>query len=186
MRGGAGGCGGARSMPMIANVDKRTGSLPGGAGVRNMATTGMRLLLAMTFASSLPGGIALAQPSSALRQSTNAKQQTAPGSNAKSASGSGADSSAAPNYDPFHAAQDVEVGQFYLHKGDVDAAIDRFKDAVRLREDWAQPRLLLAQCYEKKHDKATALRYYREYLQVFPNPPDRKKVEKKIAKLSRG
>lgn len=88
-------------------------------------------------------------------------------------------------YDPFHAQQDVEVGKFYMNKGDVDAAIPRFEDAIRLRENFAQPRLLLAECYEKKHNPRKALAYYQEYLKVFPDAPDRKKVEKRIDRLSK-
>ena len=90
-----------------------------------------------------------------------------------------------PAWDPFHAQQDVDVGMFYLHKGDVDAAISRFEDAVRLRANFAKPRLLLAECYEKKNDPSEALRYYKEYLQVLPNAPDAKKIREKIDKLSK-
>ena len=71
------------------------------------------------------------------------------------------------------------MGVFYLHKGDVDAAISRFEDAIRLRADFAKPRILLAECYEKKGDPSEAVRYYKEYLQVLPNAPDAKKVRKK-------
>lgn len=87
-------------------------------------------------------------------------------------------------YDPFHAEQDVDVGTFYMHKGDIDAAIPRFEDAIRLRANFAKPRLLLAECYEKKHEPATAVKYLKEYLKVYPDAPDRKSVEKKIEKLS--
>lgn len=90
-----------------------------------------------------------------------------------------------PAWDPFHAQQDIDVGMFYLHKGDVDAAISRFEDAVRLRANFAKPRLLLAECYEKKDDPSEALRYYKEYLQVLPNAPDAKKIREKIDKLSK-
>ena len=90
-----------------------------------------------------------------------------------------------PAWDPFHAQQDVDVGMFYLHKGDVDAAITRFEDAIRLRANFAKPRLLLAEAYEKKGDPSEALRYYKEYLQVLPNAPDAKKIHEKIEKLSR-
>jgi tetratricopeptide (TPR) repeat protein len=90
-----------------------------------------------------------------------------------------------PAWDPFHAQQDVDVGMFYLHKGDVDAAITRFEDAVRLRANFAKPRLLLAEAYEKKGDPSEALRYYKEYLQVLPNAPDAKKIREKIEKLSK-
>jgi tetratricopeptide (TPR) repeat protein len=87
-------------------------------------------------------------------------------------------------YDPYPAEQDLEVGLFYLHKGNVDAAIDRFKDAIQVRPNFAKPRLLLAEAYEKKGDKAEALKYYKEYLQVFPTAPDSKTIRKKIEKLS--
>jgi len=90
-----------------------------------------------------------------------------------------------PAWDPFHAQQDIDVGMFYLHKGDVDAAISRFEDAIRLRANFARPRLLLAECYEKKGDPSEAVRYYKEYLQVLPNAPDAKKVREKIDKLSK-
>src|SRR5277367_1751549 len=90
-----------------------------------------------------------------------------------------------PAWDPFHAQQDIDVGMYYLHKGDIDAAISRFEHAVSLRANFAKPRLLLAECYEKKNDPSEALRYYKEYLQVLPNAPDAKKIHEKIEKLSK-
>jgi len=89
-----------------------------------------------------------------------------------------------PAWDPFHAQQDIDVGTFYMHKGDIDAAISRFEDAIRLRGNFAKPRLLLAEAYEKKGDKSEAIRYYKEYLKVLPDAPDAKKVQKKIERLS--
>jgi tetratricopeptide (TPR) repeat protein len=86
-------------------------------------------------------------------------------------------------YDPVSAEQDIEVGNFYMRKGDIDAAIIRFKDAIRLRSNFAKPRLLLAEAYEKKKDKASAVKYYKEYLQVFPDAPDAKKIGKRIDSL---
>jgi tetratricopeptide (TPR) repeat protein len=90
-----------------------------------------------------------------------------------------------PIYDPFHAQQDVEVGTYYEHKGDLDAAIGRYEDAIRMNSKFAKPRLLLAKIYEKKGDTATALKYYKEYLTVFPDAPDAKKIQKKIDSLSK-
>jgi tetratricopeptide (TPR) repeat protein len=87
-------------------------------------------------------------------------------------------------YDPVSAEDDIDVGKFYMRKGDIDAAISRFQDAIRLRSNFAKPRLLLAEAYEKKGDKAAALKYYKEYLQVFPKAPDAKKIQSKIGKLS--
>lgn len=90
----------------------------------------------------------------------------------------------AGTYDPLTAEQDIDVGNFYMHKGDIDAAISRYKDAIQARASFAKPRLLLAEAYEKKDDKATAVKYYKEYLQVEPHAPDAQKIQKKIEKLS--
>jgi len=88
-------------------------------------------------------------------------------------------------YDPFHAQQDVEVGTYYMHKGDLDAAIGRFENAIRMNSKFAKPRLLLAKVYENKGDPAMALKYYKEYLAVFPDAPDAKTIQKKIDTLSK-
>ena len=92
---------------------------------------------------------------------------------------------AAATYNPLPAQQDVEVGMYYLHKGDIDAAIDRFLDAIQQRPNFAKPRLLLGKAYEKKHDNESAVKYYKEYLKVLPGAPDAKEVQKKIEKLSK-
>ena len=77
------------------------------------------------------------------------------------------------------------MGLFYLHKGDVDAAIDRFLDAIQVRPNFAKPRLLLGKAYEKTKDYESAVKYYKEYLKILPNAPDAKEVQKKIEKLSK-
>lgn len=76
------------------------------------------------------------------------------------------------------------MATFYMRKGDPDASIPRLEEAIRLRPNYAKPRLMLAEIYEKKDDKENALKYYRDYLRVYPQAPDAKKIQKKIAKLS--
>jgi tetratricopeptide (TPR) repeat protein len=88
-------------------------------------------------------------------------------------------------WDPFHAQHDIEVATYYIHKGDLDAAIGRLEDAIELKPNFGKPRYMLAEIYEKKGDKEMALKYYKEYLQVYPDAPDAKKVQKKIEKLSK-
>jgi tetratricopeptide (TPR) repeat protein len=88
-------------------------------------------------------------------------------------------------YDPYHAMKSMEIGEFYLKKGDADAAMDRFQDAIRYKYDFARPRLLIGQIYEKRHDDANAIRYYTEYLKILPEAPDAKKIKERIDKLSR-
>ena len=87
-------------------------------------------------------------------------------------------------YDPLRAHQDIDVGTFYMHKGDLDAAIARFEDAVRAQPNLGQARLLLGKAYEKKGERAAALKCYKDYLRMYPNAPDAKKIQKKIDKLS--
>ncbi len=79
----------------------------------------------------------------------------------------------------------MEIGEFYLKKGDADAAMDRFQDAIRYKYDFARPRLLIAQIYEKRHDDANAIRYYSEYLKILPQTPDAKKIKERIDRMSR-
>jgi tetratricopeptide (TPR) repeat protein len=85
---------------------------------------------------------------------------------------------------PVSADEDINVGMYYLHKGDIDAAIPRFEDAIRVKPTMAKPRLLLAEAYERKGDKLTAVKYYKEYLQAFPKAPDAKRIQSKIDRLS--
>jgi tetratricopeptide (TPR) repeat protein len=83
------------------------------------------------------------------------------------------------------AAKDVDVGTFYMHKGDYGAAISRFKEAVQLDPRYPKARLLLAESYEKQGDRTHALQTYRAYLKAFPDARDDKKIQKKIVDLSR-
>lgn len=85
----------------------------------------------------------------------------------------------------YQAEQDIEVADFYIHKGDPDAAIPRLEEAARLRPDYGKPRLMLADCYEKKHDPDNAVKYLKEYLKVYRNAPNAKKVRDKIKKLEK-
>lgn len=136
-------------------------------------------------------------PDDSAQESTSKKHNVAPGTDSddkstdkNDAAGKDAKNSKdskggkAAKYDPYPAEQDVEVGTFYMHKGNLDAAIERFKDAIEQRPNFAKPRLLLGEAFEKKGDKAEAVRYYKEYLTVLPNAPDAKKIRSKIEKLS--
>lgn len=119
------------------------------------------------------------------QQSQEPSQQQPPAgsSSTQKQSQSNPDPSDVHKYDAYNAEKDIDVGNFYLHKGDIDAAIPRFEEAAALQPKAGKPRLLLAECYEKKHDPANAAKYYREYLKVYPNAPDAKKIQKKIEKL---
>jgi tetratricopeptide (TPR) repeat protein len=84
---------------------------------------------------------------------------------------------------PPNAEKDVDVATYYMHKGDMNAAIPRLQEAVQLKPKYAKARLLLAEAYEKDHDKGSAVTTYQDYLKVFPNASDANKIRKKIEKL---
>ena len=88
-----------------------------------------------------------------------------------------------PTWDPLRAEKDMQVGQFYLHKGDVDAAIDRFQDATLAKPGYAIPFRFLGEAQEKKGLKRDAIKSYTRYLDLYPRAEDKDKIEKKIEKL---
>ena len=88
-----------------------------------------------------------------------------------------------PKWDPLRAEKDLEVGKYYLKKGDWDAAIDRFEDAAEAKPGYAIPFLYLGEAYEKKGKKKPAVKAYQRYLDLYPHADDADKVRKKIEKL---
>jgi tetratricopeptide (TPR) repeat protein len=88
-----------------------------------------------------------------------------------------------PKWDPLRAEKDMQVGQYYMHKGDLDAAIDRFEDATTAKPGYALPFRLLGEAQEKKGLKRQAIKSYTRYLDLYPKAEDRDKVQKKIDKL---
>jgi len=90
---------------------------------------------------------------------------------------------AEPTYDPLRANKSVEIGSFYLKRGNYDAAIERFQDATHFQPKLARSYSLLGEAYERKGDVDNALAAYRKYLDVYRTAPDREKILKRIEKL---
>jgi tetratricopeptide (TPR) repeat protein len=88
-----------------------------------------------------------------------------------------------PKWDPLRADKDIEVGKYYLDKGDPDAAIDRFMDAAEAKPGYAIPFRYLGEAYEKKGQKKPAVKAYQRYLDLYPKAEDGDKIRKKIEKL---
>ncbi len=88
-----------------------------------------------------------------------------------------------PTYDPLRADKSVEIGTFYLKRGNYDAAIERFQDATHFQPKLARPYSLLGEAYERKGDVENALANYKKYLEVYRTAPDREKILKRIEKL---
>ncbi len=108
------------------------------------------------------------KPKSSARQKKDSASQNAPDQ---------------PTWDPLRAEKDLEVGQYYMKKGDVDAAIDRFQDATTAKPGYAIPFRFLGEAQEKKGLKKQAIKSYQRYLDLYPHAEDGDKVRKKIEKL---
>ena len=114
------------------------------------------------------------------RKPNSGTPQKQPKSNADSATENAPDQ---PMWDPLRAEKDIEVGRYYLRKGDLDAAIDRFQDAIVAKPGSAIPFRYLGEAQERKKLKKQALRSYRRYLDLAPHADDAQKIRKKIEKL---
>jgi tetratricopeptide (TPR) repeat protein len=88
-----------------------------------------------------------------------------------------------PTWDPLRAEKDLEVGQYYMRKGDIDAAIDRFQDATTAKPGYAIPFRYLGEAQEKKGLRKQAIASYSRYLDLYPHAEDGDKIRKKIDKL---
>lgn len=88
-----------------------------------------------------------------------------------------------PTWDPLRAEKDLEIGRYYMRKGDVDAAMDRFQDAITAKPGYALPFRYLAEAQEKKGMKKQAIKSYTRYLDLYPSAEDADKIHKKIDKL---
>jgi tetratricopeptide (TPR) repeat protein len=90
-----------------------------------------------------------------------------------------------PKWDPLRAEKDLDVGQYYMKRGDYDAAIDRFNDAIEAKPGYAIPFRWLGEAEEKKGVKKKAVKAYQRYLDLVPHADDAEKIRKKIEKLRR-
>jgi tetratricopeptide (TPR) repeat protein len=88
-----------------------------------------------------------------------------------------------PTWDPLRAEKDLEVGQYYMKRGDLDAAIDRFQDATTAKPGYAIPFRFLGEAQEKKGLKKQAIKSYQRYLDLYPHAEDGDKIKKKLEKL---
>jgi tetratricopeptide (TPR) repeat protein len=121
-----------------------------------------------------------ATPALLFAQSSSSKDTPKPKPNTDTATQNAPDQ---PMWDPLRAERDLQVGEFYMHKGDLDAAIDRFQDAALAKPGYAIPFRFLGEAQEKKGLKRDAIQSYTRYLDLYPRAEDKEKIEKKIEKL---
>jgi len=86
-------------------------------------------------------------------------------------------------WDPHKAAKSVEVGDFYFRRRNYRAAEDRYREALRYKDNDAVATIRLAECLEKLGISDDALAEYQSYLKILPHGPQASEAQKAIDRL---
>jgi Flp pilus assembly protein TadD len=86
-------------------------------------------------------------------------------------------------WDPHRAAKSVEVGDFYFKRKNYRAAEDRYREALRYKDNDAVATIRLAVCLEKLGILDDARAEYESYLRILPHGPQASEAEKAISRL---
>ncbi|MGH9509107.1 MAG: hypothetical protein ACRD2M_04155 [Terriglobales bacterium] len=87
------------------------------------------------------------------------------------------------HYDPHAAEKDVEVGEYYLKRGNLKAAIARFRSALYNKPNDALATFRLAQGLEKARHLAEARENYQRYLKILPKGEFAAECQKALERL---
>jgi len=86
-------------------------------------------------------------------------------------------------WDPHKAAKSVEVGDYYFKRKNYRAAEDRYREALRYKDNDAIATFRLAVCLEKLGILDDARAEYESYLRILPHGPEAAAAQKAIDRL---
>lgn len=86
-------------------------------------------------------------------------------------------------WDPHKAAKSVEVGDFYFKRRNYRAAEERYREALRYKDNDAVATIRLAVCLEKLGILDGARAEYESYLKILPHGPQAVEAQKAIDRL---
>jgi tetratricopeptide (TPR) repeat protein len=87
------------------------------------------------------------------------------------------------SWDPHKAAKDVEVGDFYFKRKNYRAAEERYREALRYKDNDAVATIRLAESLEKLGIWDDARAEYESYLKILPHGPQASEAQKAIDRL---
>ena len=93
------------------------------------------------------------------------------------------DTSELKPWNPHKAMKNVEVGDFYMKKGNYRAAISRYREALEWKPRDAVATFRLAQALDKNDQKSEAAEQYQAYLKILPHGLYAEDCKKAIARL---
>ena len=86
-------------------------------------------------------------------------------------------------WDPHKAAKSVEVGDYYFKRKNYRGAEDRYREALRYKDNDAVATIRLAVCLEKLGILDDARAEYESYLKILPHGPQSVEAQKAIDRL---
>jgi tetratricopeptide (TPR) repeat protein len=86
-------------------------------------------------------------------------------------------------WDPHKAAKSIEVGDYYFKRKNYRAAEDRYREALRYKDNDAVATIRLAVCLEKLGILDDARAEYESYLKILPHGPQAMEAQKAIERL---
>lgn len=86
-------------------------------------------------------------------------------------------------FNPLQAEKEITVGNYYMKKGSLRAAIARFTEATRWNPTLPEAYLRLGEAQEKDKDKKAAKEAYSKYLGLAPDAKNVAEIKKRLAKL---
>jgi tetratricopeptide (TPR) repeat protein len=87
-------------------------------------------------------------------------------------------------YDPHKAAKSIEVGDFYFKRKNYRAAEERYREALRYKDNDATATIRLAISLEKLGILDDARSAYESYLKILPHGPESEQAQKAIDRLN--
>jgi Flp pilus assembly protein TadD len=87
------------------------------------------------------------------------------------------------SWDPHKAAKSIEVGDFYFKRGNYRAAEERYREALRYKDNDAVATIKLAVSLEKLGIMDDARLEYESYLKILPHGPEAGQAQKAIDRL---
>ena len=87
------------------------------------------------------------------------------------------------SWDPHKAAKDVEVGDFYFKRKNYHAAEERYREALRYKDNDAVATIRLAESLEKLGVWDDARAEYESYLKILPHGPQASEAQKAVDRL---
>ena len=87
------------------------------------------------------------------------------------------------SFNPLQAEKELRIGNYYFRKGSFRAAAQRFREATKWNQGYADAWFRLGEAEEKLKDKPAAKEAYSKYVELAPEAKNLADVKKKIDKL---